>query len=85
MEDRLSQKMRRAEDFIKYAITQKNISPTKFLKEKFSTDFDPVKSTPALKIQQNMDVYYHIDEYIKAKEGKVKHRTVNVIGRRKII
>lgn len=83
LEDRLSQKMRRAEDLIKYAISQKNISPTKFLKEKFSTSFDPVKSTPALKIPQNMDVFFHIDEYIKAKEGKVKRCTINVRGNEK--
>ncbi len=80
IENHLSQKMRRAEDLIKYSISQKNISPTKFLKEKFSTAFDPIKSTSALRIQQNMDVFFHIDEYIKAKEGKVKRCTINVIG-----
>ncbi|MDQ6812815.1 MAG: site-specific integrase [Bacteroidota bacterium] len=80
LEDQLSKKIRRAEDLVKYAISQKNISATKFLKEKFSTSFDPVKSTPALNIQQNMDVFFHIDEYIKAKEGKVKRCTINVIG-----
>jgi hypothetical protein len=80
LEDQLSKKMRRAEDLVKYAISQKNISATKFLKEKFSTSFDPVKSAPALNVRQNMDVFFHIDEYIKAKEGKVKHCTINVIG-----
>lgn len=34
IENQLSQKMRRAEDLIKYAITQSNIPPTKFLKRK---------------------------------------------------
>jgi hypothetical protein len=80
LEDQLSEKMRRAEDLVKYAISQKDISTTKFLKEKFSTSFDPVKSAPALNIRQNMDVFFHIDEYIKAKEGKVKRCTINVIG-----
>ncbi len=80
IENLLSQKMRRAEDLVKYAISQKNISPTKFLKEKFQTTFDPVKPMPALKIQQNMNVFFHIDEYIKSKQGKVKRCTINVIG-----
>jgi len=72
--------MRRAEDLVKYAIAQSNIAPTKFLKEKFSTGFDPTKSTAVLKEQDSMDVFYHIDEYLKAKDGKVKPCTLNVIG-----
>jgi hypothetical protein len=80
LENHLSQKMRRAEDLVKYAITQSNIAPTKFLKEKFSTGFDPVKSTAILKKQDSMDVFYHIDEFLKSKEGKVKQCTLNVIG-----
>ena len=80
LETHLSLKMRRAEDLINYAITNSNISPTKFLKEKFCTDFDPQKSVPVLKAQDSLDVFYHIDEYIKAKEGKVKRCTINVIG-----
>ena len=75
-----SQKLRRAEDLVKHAIAQSNIAPTKFLKEKFSTGFDPVKSTAVLKKQDSMDVFYHIDEYLKTKEGKVKQCTLNVIG-----
>ncbi len=71
IESHLSSKMRRVEDLIKYALTQSNIAPTKFLKEKFNTDFDPVKSTAVLKQQDSMDVFYHIDEYIKSKEGKL--------------
>ncbi len=80
IENRLTQKLRRAEDLVKYAITQSNISPTKFLKEKFSTSFDPVRSTAVLKKQESTDVFFHIDEYLKAKEGKVKQCTLNVIG-----
>jgi hypothetical protein len=80
IENLLSQKLRRAEDIVKYAISQKNSSPTKFLKEKFATRFDPVSLTSALKIQENMNVFFHIDEYIKAKEGKVKRCSINVIG-----
>lgn len=72
--------MQRAEDLVKYAITQSNIAPTNFLKEKFSSGFDPVKSTAVLKKQDSMDVFYHIDEYLKSKEGKVKQCTLNVIG-----
>ncbi len=80
LEDQLSVKMRRAEDLIKYAVSKKEISPTKFLKEKFSTTFEPNKLSLQLKFQQNMDVFFHIDEYIKAKEGQVKRCTINVIG-----
>ncbi len=80
IENHLSQKLRRAEDLVKYAIAQSNIAPTKFLKEKFSTGFDPVNSTAVLKKQDSMDVFYHIEEYLKSKEGKVKQCTLNVIG-----
>ncbi len=80
IENHLSQKLRRAEDLVKYAITQSNIPPIKFLKEKFSTGFDPVKSTAVLKKQDSMNVFIHIDEYLKLKEGKVKQCTLNVIG-----
>jgi len=85
IEKQLSQKMRRAEDLVKYAITQSNISPTKFLKEKFSTGFDPAKATVVLKKQESTDVFYHIDEYLKSKEGKVKQCTLNVISAMKSI
>ncbi len=80
VENHLSQKMRRAEDLVKYAIFPKEYFFYQFLKEKFQTAFDPVKSTHTVRIQQNMDVFFHIDEYIKAKEGKVKRCTINVIG-----
>lgn len=79
LETHLSQKMRRAEDLINYALGKSNIAPTKFLKEKFSTGFEPVKTTSNLVPQDNLDVFYHIDEYIKTKEGRVKRCTLNVI------
>lgn len=70
LETHLSQKLRRAEDLINYAITNSNISPTKFLKEKFSTDFDPQRSVSVLKALDSLDVFYHIDEYIKGKRAR---------------
>jgi len=39
-----------------------------------------VAPSTVLKKQDNLNVFYHIDEYIKAKEGKVKQCTLNVIG-----
>ncbi len=78
-ETHLSQKLRRAEDLISYALKKGNICPTRFLKEKFNTSFDPVKVLPELNPQSNLDVFYNIDDYIKAKEGRVKKCTINVI------
>ena len=48
IETHISEKMRRAEDLINYAVAKSNIPPAKFLKEKFSTDFDPVKYVSVL-------------------------------------
>lgn len=80
LENLLIQKMRRAEDLINYAISKNDISPVKFLKQKFNSGFEPLISMSQLKAQDNMDVFYHIDEYIKAKKDRVKRCTINVIG-----
>jgi hypothetical protein len=83
IETHISEKMRRAEDLINYAVAKSNIPPARFLKEKFSTDFDPVKYTSVLKVQDSLNVFYHIDEYLKVKATKVKRCTINVIGEMK--
>ncbi len=80
LENLLIQKMRRAEDLINYAVSKSDISPAKFLKQKFNSEFEPLISISQLKVQDNMDVFYHIDEYIKAKKERVKRCTINVIG-----
>lgn len=79
IEMQLSQKLRRAEDLISYALKKSNISPTQFLKEKFNTSFDPVKIIPEFNPQLNLDVFHNIDDYINAREGIVKKCTINVI------
>lgn len=79
LEIHLLQKLRRAEDLVSYALSHTYISPTKFLKEKFSSEFDPAKSLD-LKAQESLDVFEHLDEYIKTKQSKVKRCTINVIG-----
>lgn len=41
LELNLSEKMRRVEDLINHALSNSNVHPTRFLKQKFHTDFDP--------------------------------------------
>jgi len=76
----LSEKMRRVEDLINHALSNSNVHPTKFLKQKFHTDFDPKRSAIALNATSTLDVFWHIDDYIKSKRPTVKRCTINVIG-----
>ena len=76
----LSEKMRRVEDLVNYALNKSNIHPVKFLKEKFQTDFDPKQSTVVLNSTSTMDVFWHIEDYKESKRATVKHSTINVIS-----
>ena len=76
----LSEKMRRAEDLVNYALTESKVHPTKFLKQKFHTDFNPMQSTIILKAATTMDVFWHIDDYLEGKRSSVKRCTLNVIN-----
>ena len=75
----LTQKLRKAEDMVSYALKQRKTCPMKFLKENFNLDgkwgFEQMKDE-----QKTLDVFWNIDDYAKAKEGSVKKCTINVIN-----
>ncbi len=75
----LTQKLRKAEDMVSYAVKQKNTCPMKFLKENFNLDgkwgFEQMSDE-----KKSLDVFWNIDEYAKAKQGSVKKCTINVIN-----
>lgn len=78
MQKALTQKLRKAEDMVSYALKQKNTCPMKFLKENSSLDgkwgFEQMSDE-----KKSLDVFWNIDEYAKAKLGAVKKCTINVI------
>lgn len=75
----LTQKLRKAEDMVSYALKERKACPMKFLKENFNLDgkwgFEQMKDE-----QKILDVFWNIDDYAKAKEGSVKKCTINVIN-----
>lgn len=79
LENTLTQKLRKAEDMVSYALRQRNTCPMKFLKENFNLDgkwgFEQMSDE-----QKSLDVFWNIDDYAKAKQGSVKKCTINVIN-----
>ena len=79
MEKNLTEKLRNAEDMIEYALKKKNVCPMQFLKNNFHLP-SHWKLEQMNDAEKRLDVYYHIDEYVKSKEGSVKRCTINVIN-----
>lgn len=79
LETSLTQKLRKAEDMVSYALKRKNTCPMKFLKENFNRndkwDFEQMSDE-----KKSLDVFCNIDDYSKSKEGSVKKCTINVIN-----
>jgi hypothetical protein len=79
LENMLTQKLRKAEDMVNYALKQKNVCPMKFLKENFNLNenwgFEQMSDD-----KKSLNVFWNIDEYARAKEGSVKKCTINVIN-----
>lgn len=75
----LTQKLRKAEDMVSYAMKQNSTCPMKFLKENFDLtekwSFNQMSDD-----KKSLDVFWNIDDYAKAKEGSVKRCTINVIN-----
>jgi Phage integrase SAM-like domain/Arm DNA-binding domain len=75
----LTQKLRKAEDMVCYALKQKNTCPMKFLKENFTLD-DKWSFEQMMAEQNSLDVYFNIDDYVNSKRTTVKQCTINVIN-----
>lgn len=79
LETSLTQKLRKAEDMVSYALKRKNTCPMKFLKENFNRNdkwgFEQMSDE-----KKSLDVFCNIDDYSKSKEGSVKKCTINVIN-----
>ena len=79
LEINISEKLRKAEDMITYALKQRNTCPMKFLKENFLLQ-ENWKLEQMSDSKKKLDVYDNIDDYIKSKQSTVKHCTINVIN-----
>jgi hypothetical protein len=75
----LTQKLRKAEDMVGYALKQKNTCPMKFLKENFTLD-DKWGFEQMMGEQNSLDVYFNIDDYVSSKGTTVKQCTINFIN-----
>lgn len=75
----LTQKLRKAEDMVSYAVKQRNTCPKKFLKDNFHLDGKwELKQMSHEK--KSLDVFWNIADYANAKKGSVKKCTINVIN-----
>jgi hypothetical protein len=79
LETSLTQKLRKAEDMVSYALKRRNTCPMKFLKENFSRN-DKWGLEQMSDEKKSLDVFCNIDDYSKSKEGSVKRCTINVIN-----
>lgn len=79
LETSLTQKLRKAEDMVSYAMKRRNTCPMKFLKENFNRN-DKWGLEQLSDEKKSLDVFCNIDDYSKSKEGSVKKCTINVIN-----
>jgi hypothetical protein len=79
LETSISEKLRKAEDMVTYAIKQSDTCPMKFLKQNFYLQ-KPWQLEQMSDSKKSLDVYWNIDDYVKSKQSTVKHCTINVIN-----
>jgi hypothetical protein len=79
LENNLTEKLRKAEDMITYALKQKDTCPMKFLKDNFNLQ-ENWKLEQMSDAEKNLDVYWNIDDYVNSKRSTVKQCTINVIN-----
>jgi len=79
LEAGITEKLRKDEDMVTYALTQRGTCPMKFLKENFYLQ-DNCKLEQMSDAKKNLDIYSNIDDYVKSKQSTVKHCTINVIN-----
>ncbi|MBN8718494.1 MAG: site-specific integrase [Sediminibacterium magnilacihabitans] len=80
LETVLTQKLRKAEDMISYALTDKKVCPVKFLKENFHRDNSKWAFRQMGDEKDSLNVFKHIDDYAISKKSSVKSCTINVIN-----
>ena len=78
LQNTLIEKLRKAEDMVEYAIKNKGVYPINFLKDNFHLSANWKLEQMTVK-ENALCVYHQIEEYLKSKEGCVKHCTINVI------
>jgi Phage integrase SAM-like domain/Arm DNA-binding domain len=75
----LTEKLRKSEEMVEYAVKKRNTCPMEFLKENFplqkNWQLQQMSST-----QKNLDVFQNIDDYINSKRTTVKQCTINIIN-----
>ncbi len=79
LEKTLTDQLRKAEDIVEYALKKKNVCPMQFLKDNFHLP-SHWKLEQMSHAEKNLNVFYHIDQYVKSKESSVKRCTINVIN-----
>jgi len=79
LETGITEKLRKAEDMVTYALKQGNTCPMKFLKENFHLH-ENWKLEQMSGSKKNLDIYSNIDDYVKSKQSTVKRCTINVIN-----
>jgi len=79
IETNITEKLRKAEDMVTYALKQSNTCPMKFLKQNFHIE-ENWKLEQMCDSGKSLDVYYNIEDYVKSKQSTVKHCTINVIN-----
>jgi hypothetical protein len=79
LETGITEKLRKAEDMVTYALKQKNTCPMRFLKENFHLQ-ENWKFEQMSDSEKCLDVYWNINDYVKSKQSTVKHCTINVIN-----
>jgi integrase len=79
LETDITEKLRKAEDMVTYALKQRNICPMKFLKENFHLQKNWQLQQMSSE-EKNLDVFWNIDDYINSKKSTVKQCTINVIS-----
>ena len=79
LEASITEKLRKAEDMVTYALKQNGTCPMKFLKENFYLQ-ENWKIEQMCDAERNLDIYSNIDHYVKSKQSTVKHCTINVIN-----
>jgi Arm DNA-binding domain/Phage integrase SAM-like domain len=79
LETGITEKLRKAEDMVTYALKQKDTCPMKFLKDNFHLQ-ENWKLEQMSAAEKNLDIYFNIDDYVKSKQSTVKHCTIDVIN-----
>jgi hypothetical protein len=79
LENNLTEKLRKAEDMITYALKQRSTCPMKFLKENFHLQQNWNMEQMSTE-EKSLDVWWNIDDYVNSKRSSVKQCTINVIN-----